>query len=187
MFRTYDTEDRQHVGDLSPRNVGFAVVDPGKEGVALIYDSGPGLGTWPRPPDAITTLGPNGSGNRTLAARVAQRGLDLLIIEDQFLGKNPQTMKHLVFAAGMLVGQVLHERALTEVLLVPPWAWQTLLPPKKAKGDTKLRAQRHTNERVPRWLKGDPTMKGRYEACADAFTMADWFEWLTRRQERSSR
>jgi hypothetical protein len=138
-----------------------------------------GVGEWPRPPDKRVTLGGYGSGNRTLATVGAERGVEVWVIEDQFFGSNPKTTKRLAWTTGVIVGHILQAKPVLEVVSVPPSSWQTILPRtgKRQKGDTKPLALAHARARLGGWVD---EQGNRREACADTFSMADWFEWFTR-------
>lgn len=175
-FRNYLKGDPENVASVS-RKLSTAVIDPGTDGVVLGWDDG--VQRWPRQPDWRRTVSNRASGHRDAARSCGHHGVDLLIVEDQYIGhgKGVRAQINLIRNAGILVGHILERARCSVVVWTPPSHWQTILPPGK---DTKDRAMRHAAKLLgPRWLahQGPTTLQ---EACADVVGMMAWFEELTR-------
>lgn len=179
VFKTWDKNDTQKIGELGQRYCPIAVADPGASGVVLGWDRG--LRGWPRPPDWRRSVGSNGSGHRHVALRCGESDVQIFIIEDQFIGrgKGARSMISLVRSAGSLVGHVQMHSPPDEVIWIPPSAWQKRLP----KGpDTKERSRIHAARLLGEaWLAGQGHSPLQ-EACADVVGIMAFYEEITRHE-----
>ena len=180
IFRRYRKGDPDAVATHASREGALLSIDPGAQGVALCWADG--LTSWPSEPTWRRSIGMRASGFASLAEKAASTGVRIVLIEDQFLGKNVASLTALAFNAGMVVGHVLDRCLLVdEVVHVPPWAWQRRLP--KTGGNSKDRARANVVRQLsPEWLhrQGDSSVQ---EAVADAFCIADWFKEVTSGRE----
>ena len=171
-IRVYSPGDPEHVR-LVARDVPFASCDPGSDGALLVWPQGAAQ-AWPARPVVAVPISRN-AGGADLAARVcAKHGVRVLLIEDQFLGRqtrNFRTTKKLIFTGGIIVGRILERAELDDVVQAAPSTWQAGLP---KHSDSKARALMHAGRKLPGWLKtiGHAPFRS---GCADAFGLADWF------------
>jgi hypothetical protein len=170
-IRGYRPSDPERV-DLVSRGVPFASLDPGSEGALLVWRQGSAV-RWPVAPDVAVPITAR-AGGADLAARACERlGVRVLLVEDQFLGrqtKNFATTKRLIFTAGVVVGYIMQSCELEDVVQVHPATWLVGLP---KHSDGKKRAQLHAGRLLPGWLN---TFRGGLRSgCADALGLADWF------------
>lgn len=180
IFRYWKDGDPDHIEARArrPSDVSFAVCDPGSQGVLLVWLAG----QFPGTPARSCSIDGLGSGHHFAARACRMAGIELLILEDQFLGKNPNSMKKTVFGAGMLLGHVMNACPMTlkEVVVVPPSSWQAKMPrdegPRKGRG--KRGALANAEAMAPRWWKGYGCTKEDKQAAADALGMASWLEGL---------
>lgn len=186
IFRTITKDDRDRFADLTPRDVPFCTIDPGAAGVVLYWSEPLSAGPWPRPPDVRRSLGSRASGHNDAADVVDRLSVDLVLIEDQFIGrgKGARSTITLVQAAGMILGHILRARPVREVAWIPPWAWQARL---RRVGDAK---QTSTDAAIRRlgsaWVNGQGPSELQ-QACCDAFNIADYYEEVTRVQTNHDR
>ncbi len=170
-IRAYRPGDPEAVRLVS-RSCAFASLDPGSQGALLVWRQG-AAARWPVEPDVAVPITAR-AGGADIAARVcAQLGVSVLLVEDQFLGrqtKNFATTKRLIFTAGVVVGQIMHAAELDDVVQIHPATWQIGLP---KHSDSKERAKLHAGRILPGWLGA--FRGGLRSGCADALGLADWF------------
>ncbi len=170
-IRGYRPGDPEHVRLVS-RTVPFASLDPGSSGALLAWRQGAAV-RWPVEPDVAVPITAR-AGGADIAARVCARlGVSVLLVEDQFLGrqtKNFATTKRLIFTAGVVVGRIMGDAELDDVVQVHPATWQAPLPKHR---DSKERARLHAGRLLPGWLGA--FRGGLRSGCADALGLADWF------------
>lgn len=170
-IRSYLPGDTEHTRKVS-RYHAFATLDPGTEGALLAWAQGSGV-RWPCEPDVAVPITSRAGGADIAARACARLGVGVLVVEDQFLGRqtrNFQTTKRLIFTAGVVVGQIMRAAELIDVVQVYPATWQAGLP---KHSDSKQRAVMLTSRKLPGWLDGKRA--GFRSGCADAYGIADWF------------
>lgn len=148
----------------------FAACDPGKDGAILLCA-----------PDG--TIEESFALSKSPVKRIAQgmerMGISTIVMEDQFMGRNSQTVLDLRLGVGILlarlelyVGTMLYgyeEDILLDVVFVMPKEWQSnILPICKGRDELKagaevvVRAQPDTYA-IPKWTKTD--LGGYWDAC----------------------
>lgn len=173
-IRSYRPGDPEHVRLVS-RTVPFASLDPGSEGALLVWRQGPAAHwiDWPVEPDVAVPITSRAGGADIAARACAQLGVKVLLVEDQFLGrqtKNFATTKRLIFTSGVVVGHIMCAAELDDVVQIHPATWQVGLP---KHSDSKERAKLHAGRLLPGWLA---RFRGPFRSgCADALGFADWF------------
>lgn len=170
-IRAYRPGDPEAVRLVS-RSCAFASLDPGSQGALLAWSHG-AAERWPVRPGVVVPI-TSRAGGADLAARICREyGVQVLLVEDQFLGrqtKNFATTKRLIFTAGVVVGQIMHACELDDVVQVHPATWQVRLPKHR---NSKERAKLHAGRLLPGWLRA--FRGGLRSGCADALGLADWF------------
>ncbi len=182
IFRTYSKDDRDFVARKAPRDVSTVVIDPGATGVALGWPNG--LEGWPCPPNWRCSIGSNAAGMRHAAQWCAEAGVELVLIEDQFIarGKSARSMIRLTQSAGLVVGHILQRcETVREVVWMTPGraGWGQQVP---AGRDLKAASERHAVRLLGRpWLlrQGPSELQ---QACADCVGMIAFYEKITQRQ-----
>lgn len=170
-IRAYRPGDPEAVRLVS-RAVPFASLDPGSEGALLVWMEGAASG-WPIEPDVAVPITSRAGGADLAAAFCDDYDVRVLLVEDQFLGrqtKNFSTTKRLIFTAGVVVGRIMGSTELDDVVQIHPSTWQVGLP---KHSNSKTRAKLHASRLLPGWL--GQFRGGLCSGCADAFGLADWF------------
>ncbi len=177
---------------------GLCVVDPGREGAAVLYPAAhlAELGRrhaaerkrlgfapkgWPRPKSMVSLT--NGAGNAAVARECAKLGISLVVMEQPFIprpggvGSVGASMR-VASSAGVLLGQIVQELgdgATLDCVWVPAAAWQVIL---EAPGAKRKELKATAQERAGGVINIEAIPKKDREGLADALGMGAW--WIRR-------
>lgn len=165
------------IAKVVPRDVPLVAIDPGAQGVALLWERG--VVDWPSVPTRRCSLGDHGSGHRQAAEWCAKLGVRVVLVEDQFVGASAHASVRIARSAGLIVGAIQHAApTVTDVVWTPPSVWQRVLPPGPS---TKERSLMLAHRLLGPWI-AQQAPSPLQEACADVIGMVAFFEEVTRVQ-----
>lgn len=176
--RKWRKGDPEGVRDL-PTDVYFATVDPGADGVALIFAP---LTRWrddvlPRPIDVVRLR--NERGALALGQRCAERGVRQVFIEEPFAGRqNVQSALRTSRTVGFVAGAV-HYAASARTptsILVPAQSWQSKVIPRSLgeRAERKAAMMEIAKVAMGDHFAWERAGKEQRTAIADALGMAIW-------------
>ena len=137
----------------------FLAVDPGKTGAAICCQPD---GTMEK------AFSLNGLAHKELAIEMSRLGIKTIIMEDQYVGRNPKTVMLLRLSVGVLLGRLEERLGELDVIFTEPNTWQsTVLPGVKGRKDLKLAAKE--------WVRayGSPVPEGWKTVELEGFWDAD--------------
>lgn len=150
----------------------FLAVDPGKTGAAICCEADGSAG-------ACFSL--KGLEMVELAREMSRMGIKTIIMEDQYVGRNPRTVMLLRLAVGIFLGRLEEKVGPLDVVFTEPKTWQAVvLPGFKGREALKEAAEllvRQSDSEIPDWTKG------KLEGFWDADCIREWWKDVSRPEE----